>query len=51
MEPFAKVEVFLMQPPSCPSDILPPEGAGNDCGATTSLAPSGERDRGIGGCS
>jgi len=39
-----------MKPPSCPSDILPPEGAGNDYGATTSLAPiggKGPRDRGL----
>jgi len=39
-----------MKPPFCPSDILPPEGAGTNCGATTSLAPfggKGPRDRGL----
>jgi len=32
---------YLRQPPFCPSDILPPEGAGKGCGALTSLAPYG----------
>jgi vitamin B12 transporter len=32
---------YLKQPPICPSDILPPKGAGRDCGAMTSLAPFG----------
>jgi len=39
-----------MKPLSCPADILSPEGAGYDCGATTSLAPfggKGSRDRGL----
>jgi hypothetical protein len=33
--------LYLEQPPFCPSDILPPKGAGRDCGATISLAPFG----------
>jgi len=39
-----------MKPPFCPSDILPPEGAGNNWGTTISLAPlggKGQRDRGL----
>jgi hypothetical protein len=41
-EAHAKV-AFFSKPPSCPSGILPPKGAGFYCGATTSLAPIGEK--------
>jgi hypothetical protein len=39
-EVFTKVNFFI-QPPSCPSDILPPKGAGTYRGTMTSLAPFG----------
>jgi hypothetical protein len=48
-EVFAKVG-FFSKPPSCPSGILPPKGAGYYCGATNSLAPiggKGLRKRGL----
>ena len=41
IELIAKIPPLFNTPPSCPSDILPPEGAGNNCGAMASLAPSG----------